>query len=81
MTSGIDIHSRSSTSARSARRFGRSATDTDAALPKVAVAWVLSHRVVAGAIVGIRSPQEAEQLVGAANLELSQEELQEIESA
>jgi aryl-alcohol dehydrogenase-like predicted oxidoreductase len=48
---------------------------------QVAVAWVLSHRVVAGAIVGIRSPQEAEQLVGAANLELSQEELQEIESA
>jgi aryl-alcohol dehydrogenase-like predicted oxidoreductase len=47
---------------------------------QVAIAWVLSHRAVVGAIVGIRSPQEAEQLVGAASLELSQDDLREIES-
>jgi aryl-alcohol dehydrogenase-like predicted oxidoreductase len=48
---------------------------------QVAIAWVLSHPAVAGAIVGIRSAQEAEQLVGAADLELDQDELSEIESA
>jgi aryl-alcohol dehydrogenase-like predicted oxidoreductase len=48
---------------------------------QVALAWVLSHRAVAGAIVGIRNEQEAEQLVGAANLELSPDELREIELA
>lgn len=48
---------------------------------QVAVAWVLSHRPVAGAIVGIRNVGEADQLVGAANLELGPEELREIESA
>jgi aryl-alcohol dehydrogenase-like predicted oxidoreductase len=47
----------------------------------VALAWVLSRRAVAGAIVGIRNPHEAEQLVGAANLELSQDELRDLESA
>jgi aryl-alcohol dehydrogenase-like predicted oxidoreductase len=47
---------------------------------QVALAWVLSRRAVAGAIVGIRNPHEAEQLVGAANLELSQDERREIES-
>src|SRR5262245_162146 len=48
---------------------------------QVALAWVLSHRAVAGAIVGIRNEREAEQLVGAANLELGPGELREIESA
>ena len=47
---------------------------------QVAIAWVLSHRAVAGAIVGIRNADEAEQLVGAASLELSDDELREIES-
>jgi aryl-alcohol dehydrogenase-like predicted oxidoreductase len=46
---------------------------------QVALAWVLSHRAVAGAIVGIRNEREAEQLVGAANLELSPDELRKIE--
>lgn len=48
---------------------------------QVAIAWVLSPRAVAGAIVGIRNAGEAEQLVGAASLELSDGELREIESA
>jgi aryl-alcohol dehydrogenase-like predicted oxidoreductase len=48
---------------------------------QVALAWVLSRRAIAGAIVGIRNAREAEQLVGAANLELDGEELREIESS
>jgi aryl-alcohol dehydrogenase-like predicted oxidoreductase len=48
---------------------------------QVAIAWVLSQRAVAGAIVGIRNADEAEQLVWAASLELSDDELHEIESA
>jgi aryl-alcohol dehydrogenase-like predicted oxidoreductase len=48
---------------------------------QVAIAWVLSHRPVAGAIVGIRNAREAEELVRAANLTLDQDELREIESA
>jgi aryl-alcohol dehydrogenase-like predicted oxidoreductase len=39
------------------RRHGRSAA-------QVALAWVLHHRGVAGAIVGVRRPAEAEQLAG-----------------
>jgi aryl-alcohol dehydrogenase-like predicted oxidoreductase len=48
---------------------------------QVALAWVLSRRAIAGAIVGIRNAREAEQLVGAANLELDVEELRQIESS
>jgi aryl-alcohol dehydrogenase-like predicted oxidoreductase len=47
-------------------RQGRSAA-------QVAIAWVLRHRGVAGAIVGVRTPEEAEQLPGA--LGLAAEEL------
>ena len=55
-------------------RHGRSAA-------QVALAWVLHQPAVAGAIVGIRNESEAEQLPGAAELQLDQAELQEIESA
>jgi aryl-alcohol dehydrogenase-like predicted oxidoreductase len=48
---------------------------------QVALAWVLRQPAVAGAIVGIRSEREAEQLLGAADLRLSTIELEEIESA
>jgi aryl-alcohol dehydrogenase-like predicted oxidoreductase len=48
---------------------------------QVAIAWVLSHRAVAGAIVGIRNVAEADDLVGAASMELQPDELREIESA
>jgi aryl-alcohol dehydrogenase-like predicted oxidoreductase len=48
---------------------------------QVALAWVLRQPVVAGAIVGIRNVPEAEQLPGAADLRLTADELQEIESA
>jgi aryl-alcohol dehydrogenase-like predicted oxidoreductase len=43
--------------------------------------WVLSQSAVEGAIVGIRSEGEADQLPGAADLRLSETELEEIESA
>ena len=48
---------------------------------QVAIAWVLSHRAVAGAIVGIRNVADADDLVGAASIELQPDELREIESA
>jgi aryl-alcohol dehydrogenase-like predicted oxidoreductase len=55
-------------------RHGRTAA-------QVALAWVLRQRAVAGAIVGVRSVLEAEQLPGAADLALTEDELREIESA
>jgi aryl-alcohol dehydrogenase-like predicted oxidoreductase len=48
---------------------------------QVAVAWVLRQPAVAGAIVGVRSVPEAEQLPGAAELRLTADELREIDSA
>ena len=53
----------------------------DRTAAQVALAWVLRQPAVAGAIVGIRSVPEAEQLPGAADLRLRADELQEIESA
>jgi aryl-alcohol dehydrogenase-like predicted oxidoreductase len=55
-------------------RHGRNAA-------QVALGWVQSHRTVAGAIVGVRNVREAEDLVGAATLELDADELRELESA
>jgi aryl-alcohol dehydrogenase-like predicted oxidoreductase len=46
---------------------------------QVAVAWVLHHEGVAGAIVGVRSPQEAEELPGAAALRLEPTELEAVQ--
>jgi aryl-alcohol dehydrogenase-like predicted oxidoreductase len=53
----------------------------DRSAAQVAIAWLLSHRAVAGAIVGVRNEAEADELFGAASLELRPDELQEIESA
>jgi aryl-alcohol dehydrogenase-like predicted oxidoreductase len=47
---------------------------------QVALAWVLRQPAVAGAIVGIRSEQEAEELPGAATMGLDPTELQELEA-
>jgi aryl-alcohol dehydrogenase-like predicted oxidoreductase len=47
--------------AQTGRRHGRSAA-------QVALAWVLRHPGVAGVIVGVRTPEEAEQLPGAVGL-------------
>jgi aryl-alcohol dehydrogenase-like predicted oxidoreductase len=48
---------------------------------QVALAWLLHQPGVAGAIVGVRTVREAEQLPGAARLQLAPDELREIETA
>ena len=54
------------------QKYGRRAN-------QVAVAWVLRHPAVTAAIVGARSPQQVEQNVGAADLQLSDEDLAKME--
>ena len=56
------------------RRHGRSAA-------QVALAWTLHRDGVAGAIVGVRSPAEAEELRGAADLRLDPAELEALRAA
>jgi aryl-alcohol dehydrogenase-like predicted oxidoreductase len=46
---------------------------------QVAVAWVLRNPAVTAAIVGARSPQQVEQNVGAAELDLTDDDVAEIE--
>jgi aryl-alcohol dehydrogenase-like predicted oxidoreductase len=59
-------------------RIGERTATTGA---QVALAWVLQGQAVAGAIVGVRSVHEAEQLPGAATLRLDPVEREEIEAA
>ena len=53
----------------------------DATVSAVAVAWTLTWPGVTGAIVGARSPQQVEGWIGAASLELSAADLEEIAAA
>jgi aryl-alcohol dehydrogenase-like predicted oxidoreductase len=53
------------------RRQGRTAA-------QVALAWVLGHEGVSGAIVGVRTPAEAEQLPGALGVRLEPDELEAV---
>jgi len=53
-------------------RHGHSAAE-------VAIAWTLRQPAVTGAIVGGRRPEQVEEIVGAADFRLSEEELSEIE--
>ena len=46
---------------------------------EVAIAWALTNSAVMGAIVGVRSAQQAQGVVGGANLDLTQDEIAEIE--
>jgi aryl-alcohol dehydrogenase-like predicted oxidoreductase len=46
---------------------------------EVAIAWTLKNPAVTGAIVGVRSAQQAQGIVGAANLDLTQDEIAAIE--
>ena len=55
------------------KRHGRSPGE-------VAIAWTLRRPEVTGAIVGMRSPQQVEGVIGAADFRLSQDEIQEIET-
>ena len=54
------------------KRHGRSAGE-------VAIAWALRLPSVTGAIVGARSPEQVDGIVGGATFELSDQELAEIE--
>jgi aryl-alcohol dehydrogenase-like predicted oxidoreductase len=54
-------------------RHGRSAGE-------VAIAWVLRHEAVTAAIVGMRSAQQADGIVGAMEFRLSPEEIAEIDA-
>jgi aryl-alcohol dehydrogenase-like predicted oxidoreductase len=47
---------------------------------EVAIAWVLGNPHVTGAIVGVRSPQQLQGIIGAAELRLAQDEIDEIDS-
>jgi aryl-alcohol dehydrogenase-like predicted oxidoreductase len=47
---------------------------------EVAIAWTLRRPEVTGAIVGMRSPQQVEGVIGAAEFRLSQNEIGEIEA-
>jgi aryl-alcohol dehydrogenase-like predicted oxidoreductase len=46
---------------------------------EVAIAWALSNQQVTGAIVGVRSARQVEGVLGAADLQLSPQELSEID--
>jgi aryl-alcohol dehydrogenase-like predicted oxidoreductase len=47
---------------------------------EVAIAWTLRHPAVTGAIVGARSAKQVDGVIGAADLQLSEEEVARIES-
>jgi aryl-alcohol dehydrogenase-like predicted oxidoreductase len=46
----------------------------------VAVAWTLRHPAVDGAIVGFRRPDQVDPILAAGSLELSDEDVAEIEN-
>jgi len=48
---------------------------------EVAIAWTLKHPAVTGAIVGFRSREQVEGIIGAAHFRLNQDEIAEIEQA
>jgi aryl-alcohol dehydrogenase-like predicted oxidoreductase len=53
----------------------------DASVGSVAVAWTLTNPAVDGAIVGFRRPDQVDPIVGAANLELNEDDLATIEGS
>lgn len=56
------------------KRHGRTAGE-------VAIAWTLRRQAVTGAIVGVRSPQQVQGIIGAAAFRLVRAEIEEIETA
>jgi aryl-alcohol dehydrogenase-like predicted oxidoreductase len=48
---------------------------------EVAIAWTLHNPAVTAAIVGVRSPEQVDGIVGAASFRLNESEFEEIESA
>jgi aryl-alcohol dehydrogenase-like predicted oxidoreductase len=64
-----------------ARRLTAVADRHDTTAGAVAVAWALRNPAVDGAIVGFRRPDQVDPILAAANLELSTEDLDEIEGS
>ena len=50
-------------------------------VPNVSIAWVLNHPAVTGAIVGVRNPKQADEVIGGGTLKLTEQDLHEIEMA
>jgi len=48
---------------------------------EVAIAWVLRHPAITGAIVGARNAKQVEGVMGAGDLKLTADEITEIEGA
>jgi aryl-alcohol dehydrogenase-like predicted oxidoreductase len=61
------------------QRLRRVAARHDTTPGAIAVAWTLRHPAVDGAIAGFRRPEQVEPILAAATLELSDEDLAEIE--
>ena len=57
------------------------AQDNNKTMAQLAIAWVLRHSAVTGAINGIRSPREAMAMPGCLDWKLTDQELQTIEEA
>ena len=55
-------------------QYGRSSAE-------VAIAWTLRHPAVSAAIVGARRPDQVDGVIGAAEFRLSEDEIEEIETA
>jgi aryl-alcohol dehydrogenase-like predicted oxidoreductase len=55
------------------KRHGRTAGE-------VAIAWTLQHPAVTGAIVGARNAKQVEGIIGGSEIELSSQEVAEIEA-
>ena len=64
-----------------AELFGRIGKQHDLTAGEVAIAWTLRLPVVTGAIVGARSPEQIDGVIGAADFRLSDAEINAIESA
>ena len=62
-------------------RLGAVADRYDSTPGAVAVAWTLRNPAVDGAIVGFRRPSQVHPILPAANLELSDEDLAELEGS
>jgi aryl-alcohol dehydrogenase-like predicted oxidoreductase len=60
-------------------RLGAVADRHNASVGAVAVAWTLHNPAVDGAIVGFRRPNQVDPIIGAANLELDDSDLAQIE--
>lgn len=55
------------------------ATRHNVPVPTVSIAWVLKHPAVTGAIVGVRNPKQADEIMGGATLQLTDEDIRQIE--